>query len=52
MTQWGQIILVELPVDVAAVHANRDLRKYEHVWLGQVTDPLFDMDGNFTAECF
>ena len=42
--------MVELPIDVAAVHANRDLRKYEHVWLGQVADPLFDVNGNFAVE--
>jgi len=50
MTQKGQIVLSELPMHVAAVHANRDLREYKHMRLTQIADPLFDVDGNFAAE--
>ena len=50
MTQVGQVIFFELTMHVAAAQANRELRKYKHVRLSQITNPLFDVDGNFAAE--
>jgi hypothetical protein len=50
MAQKRQVIFPELPMHVAAVHANRDLRKYKHVRFSQIADLLFDVDGNFAAE--